>query len=445
MYSAAKQFLCNSSTLMLLAVSLSAGAESHVYVSPTGNDDAPGTQDAAFQTLYRAQAAARQAAASMGGDIVVNLAPGDYRLDRTLEFTESDSGRNGHRVIYRSTGGLGQARLLGSVPLVGWTEHRDGIWKINLPEKAAFNTLYEGGRRAWKARFPNYEHHPDMPTARGRYLVSEDGSPISEKGETTGWLVYRAEDVPPVKSVTKMKILLFAEGKCDWMRTICAVQTIEPEARRVIFTGRFWRGVKARARFFLEDELGFLDAPGEFYVDDVQHVLYYMPLGKGHPDTLGIAAPVLTRLIEIKGKSRDRCAENLVFDGLAFAETDGFPKAWWSTRYGRQDGALIWMGNTKNIEIRNGHLRNSGRNGIMMIGHNTHNLGHRMLDRAHGPQRRHALQPLLDSKRETKPSQDRLRTHKPSAQLPHPRHRRNPHLRGLCQRVQREPQRGQPL
>lgn len=348
-------------------------AERQVHVCPTGDDDAPGTQEAPFETLYRAQEAVREAAPGISSDIVVYLAPGDYRLDRTLEFTEADSGRNGHRVVYKSAGGLGRARLFGSVPLTGWKEHRDGIWKIDLPEGMVFHTLYENGRRAWKARFPNYEHYPDMPTARGRYLVSEDGSPASEEGETTGWLIYRPEDAPPVTSVTKMKILLFAEGKCDWMRTVRAVQSIEPQTRRVTIAGRFWRGVKARARFFLEDELGFLDAPGEFFVDEDRHALYYKPLAEGHPDTLGIAAPVLTRLIRIQGKSRDEPVENLTLEGLALAETDGFPKGWWSTQYGRQDGALVWMANATGVEVRRCRLSRGGRNGIMMIGHNVGN------------------------------------------------------------------------
>ncbi len=359
--------------LLLVCAYTRADEGRNFHVNPDGNDDSPGTQEAPFETLYRAQAAVREAAPGMNGDIVVNLAAGEYRLDRTLEFTEADSGRNGHRVIYRSAGGLGRARLFGSVPLVGWKEHRDGIWKIDLPEGTAFHTLYENGRRAWKARFPNYEHNPEMPTARGRYLVSEDGSPTSEEGETTGWLIYRAEDAPPVTSVTKMKILIFAEGKCDWMRSVREVKSIEPDARRVTINGRFWRGVKARARFFLEDELGFLDAAGEFFLDEAGQVLYYKPLGKGHPDKLGIAAPLLTRLIQIKGSSPNQPVENMVFEGLSLEETDGFPKGWWSAQYGRQDGALIWMSNATGIEVRRCHLKNGGRSGVMLIGHNLGN------------------------------------------------------------------------
>ncbi|MBM3862216.1 MAG: right-handed parallel beta-helix repeat-containing protein, partial [Verrucomicrobia bacterium] len=41
---------------------------------------------------------------------------------------------------------------------------------------------------------------------------------------------------------------------------------------------------------------------------------------------------------------------------------------------GQRDGVLVWMNNTAHIEVRNCHLKNSGRTGIMMIGQNTGNL-----------------------------------------------------------------------
>jgi hypothetical protein len=35
--------------------------------------------------------------------------------------------------------------------------------------------------------------------------------------------------------------------------------------------------------------------------------------------------------------------------------------------------ALVWMHNTAGVEIRNCHLRNSGRSGVLMIGYNVGN------------------------------------------------------------------------
>jgi len=315
----------------------------------------------------------------MRGDVIVDLAPGDYRLDKTLAFTEADSGRNGFRVIYRSAAGPGKARLLGSIPLQGWQPWRDGIWKIELPPKTLFHTLYENGQRAMKARFPDLERDPNFPTALGRYLVTVDGTKIPKtmddpRPAEPSWLTYAPEDAPPVMTVTKMRIHIYGGGKRDWNREVFPVVSIDPQARRLDILGRVFKGVGAGARFFLEDELGFLNAPGEFFVDEAAHTLYYMLAGKGHPDTLGISYPVLNRLIQIQGKSREQCVENLVLDGLALEETDNSPPLQLWAYDGRRDGALVWMNNTAQIEIRNCHLKNGGRSGIMMIGHNTGNL-----------------------------------------------------------------------
>ncbi len=353
----------------------------YIHVSPTGDDSATGTAESPFKTVYRAQQAARAALATATGDVVVNLASGVYRLDKPLGLTDADSGRNGHYMVYRSAGGLGKAKLLGTMALKGWKQHRSGIWKVQLPEKMLFHTLYENGRRAHKARFPNYVHHSDFPVARGRYLVTQDGSPVTgttapkDKSKEPNWLTYAPGDAPPTTSGPKMKILLFGGGKCNWMRVVSHVISIDPAERRILID-RQWRGIGTGARFFLEDAMGFLDAPGEFYLDETTHTLYYKPMGQGHPDTLNIAAPILKRLIQIKGETRKRCASNIRLEGLALEETDGFPKGWWSMRFGLTDGALVWMGNATNIEIRKCHLKNSGRNGVVMAGHN---IGNRVI------------------------------------------------------------------
>lgn len=350
-----------------------------LYVNPAGDDRAEGTRQAPFRTLARAQEAARGLAPDLHGDVVVSVAPGEYRLDRPLVLTEADSGRNGFRVIYRSEAGPGQARLLGSRPLVGWQPYRDGIWRIGLPTNTVFHTLYENGRRVHKARFPDREAVPEMPTALGRYAVTEDGSPKQSDKETArvkepGWLVYRGEEAPPVTAVTKMRIHIYPGGKCDWVREIHPVTSIDPQTRRLTLAATPVFGIGEGARFFLEDELGFLNTPGEFYVDEKGHTLFYMPIGKERPDKLAITCSALSRLIQLRGKSRDQCVTNVVLDGFSLEETDDTPPlALWAYD-GLRDGAMVWLNNAAHIEIRNCHLKNSGRNGIMLIGHNTDNL-----------------------------------------------------------------------
>ncbi|MBI5820815.1 MAG: right-handed parallel beta-helix repeat-containing protein [Verrucomicrobia bacterium] len=369
-----------------LLSSACSGSEHKLYVSPTGDDQAAGTQRAPFRTLYRAQEAARALTKDMRGDVVVNLAPGKYRLSRTLEFTEADSGKNGFHVIYRSAAGPGKARLLGSVHLnKGWQPYRDGIWKISTPSGLRFHTLYEKGQRAWKARFPNHEYVAGFPTARGRYLRTEDGCrALVPGGGKLGdaWLVYRAEDAPPVTQGPQMRLAIFDCGKCDWMRCIYRIREIDPQTRRLVFmvdespygqlANEKFR-VLGNARFFLEDELGLLDAPGEFFHDEKSNVLYYKPRHPGRPDSLNITMPVVDTLVRVQGANREACVSHLRFEGLSLEETNDFPRTWWNCDYGRKDAALIWLSNCYGVEILKCRLINSGRSGIMFIGHNIEN------------------------------------------------------------------------
>jgi hypothetical protein len=237
--------------------------------------------------------------------------------------------------------------------------------------------LYENGQRVHKARFPNLDRTAGMTCALGRYLVTENGSPELTPEQDSGWIVYRPTDALPTTGVQQMKIAVFPWGKCNWHRYNYAVQSIDPTSRRLTFDAMGCRTqILGRARFFLEDELAFLDAPGEFYLDETSHTLYYLPIGSGHPDQLNVTAPRIKTLLRIEGPSSESCVEKLSFVGLALEETDDLSPvlAWWNQGWGAEDHALVWMRNAADVEIRQCHLRNSGRSGIMMVGQNSNHL-----------------------------------------------------------------------
>ena len=373
---------CIGCAPLFVSVAVS-GRTTNLYVSPTGNDKLSGaSEQASFLTLARAQERARQLLEDARGDVVVNLAAGEYRLESPLEFDERDSGRNGFRMIYRSAEGPGRARILGSQVLKGWHPYRDGIWQINLPKTWQFHTLYENGRRAHKARFPNLEPNPLFPLALDRYLVSEDGSTKQSlknpsRPEGPGWLSYSAKEALPVVSGNETKLHIFLGGTHAWFREVYPVTSIDRDTRRIVFarlpTQGLYLGVGAGARFFLEDDLSLLDAPEEFFWDQQAGILYYMPAGGADPDTREISCSTLNRLLQIKGAGRDHPVRDLILEGLSLAETDNSPPEPLWGFHGLRDGALIWMTNCERVQIQNCLLINSGRSGIVMVGHNLEN------------------------------------------------------------------------
>jgi hypothetical protein len=77
-------------------------AHADFYVSLNGSDTAAGTAHAPFKSFERAQKAVRGAVNSTKDDVRVYIAPGTYYLDEPLLFTDLDSGKNGHKVVWEA-------------------------------------------------------------------------------------------------------------------------------------------------------------------------------------------------------------------------------------------------------------------------------------------------------------------------------------------------------
>ena len=104
--------------VLLIAVLAAAGSAAEFRLSPSG--------DQPFSTLLEARDAVRASiAAGMTEDAVVILHDGTYFLDEPFSLDERDSGRDGHRVVFRGAPEE-TARIVGGRPLTGWREAGEG-------------------------------------------------------------------------------------------------------------------------------------------------------------------------------------------------------------------------------------------------------------------------------------------------------------------------------
>ena len=366
-------FLCGAMPLSIHA------APRALYVAPNGNDASPGSREKPLASLAGARDRVRELLdrSLPKGDIVVEFQPGTYLVTAPVEFSARDSGRDGHRIVYRCTT-PGTARFVGGRRLTGWTRHDKRVWRIAIEPELTFHTLYEGGKRVRKARLPNYRFHPKHVSASASYFKSTNGSPKLEGSRTNAWLVCRKQDVD-LSAIDKrqLRINVWPWGKCDWQRYIFRVVQVDPASGRLTFDPMGDRTeIKAKARYFLEDSMSFLDAPGEFFLDREKDTLFYIPLGKGHPDGLDIVAPVTMDIVRIAGESRDSPVRDLVFEGFSFEVTDGISprRHWWHYRVKGANHALVRLESTERIEFHNCHFKNSGCSGLFMSRHNVSNV-----------------------------------------------------------------------
>lgn len=309
------------------------------FVAPDGADANPGTKRKPFATLRRARDAAR---ASGGTSILMR--GGTHYLPEPLVLTEADSG-----TTWRSaTGEL--AVVSGGIKLIlGWGTYRNGIWKANVPSGLHFDQLFLNGVRQHRARYPNAD-----PSVRHFSGYAEDAF-SNERAER--W-------ADPSGAV------LHAMHKHEWgdfhYRVLgkSAEGTLEYEGgwqnnRRL--------GIHDTYRM-VENVFEELDAPGEWFHNEKQSVLYFMPPVGVEMKTATVEVVRHKNLIELQG-ARDVILRGLTFRHAAhsFMENDEpLLRSDWTTYRG---GALLFSG-TEGCLLEDCHLDHLGGNAVFVSGKN---------------------------------------------------------------------------
>ena len=346
-----------------MGTALAFGQDATFYLSPTGSDKNPGTAARPFGSLDQAREAIRKAGASAHGDVTVAILPGEYFLDHAVNFTERDSGMNGHRAIYRVQGTPGSARFIGGAKITQWTPVSEGLYKSHLGKGYVFSTLYEDGIRADMARSPNRQSK--LGVSRGPYLtiVKAGGSPEGDFIEYDP-----AQFNPKGMDLTFAQIYCWQDGNYHaWISTTGPVKGVDAANHRIYtMGGRLATG--APNRFLIQNSLDLLDAPGEFFFSPKSGDLFYRPR-HGTPEGHEILAPRVRELIHIEGASEDKPVHDIVFDGLDLEATDAvFPHhADWDEKADGQNLGALTITKATGIAIRNARFTDIGMSAISLL------------------------------------------------------------------------------
>ena len=409
--------------LVVIPAPAQAAVQMEFFLAPDGSDSNSGTDaEHPLATLAEARDKVRALADDMTGDIVVNVAAGEYFVTDTVTFDERDSGTNGFSVIYRQSDGDGSAKFIGGSEVTStWSlvsgsatgideDLPDGavggVYKTDIGEGLDLNTLYVDDVRATKARTPNRVVNPRFPMAQTNYLTSSNGG--------VRQLNYAASTIDS----TSLTGLVNAQARGDlnaqvyawdgsgwnWMTSTIPLGSIDTSARALHFLQvpdhpelNMPHYSYGNSRFFVQGNLGFLDQPGEFYYNKVTGYLYYYPLaGSGPIADQSIVVPAVEKVVEVKGASPTSLVSNIVFDGLEFKDTN-FPDYYtygWNSRnvYGglnfyppeatrpgsvlpsRAENSerpqfqvgVITLVNTSHITITNSRIKNAGMFGVAL-------------------------------------------------------------------------------
>jgi hypothetical protein len=272
--------------------------DNNVYVSPNGSDDNPGTAASPVQTLQKVQQLVRASNASMTSDLTVTLADGYYRLTKPLTLDPSDSGTNGHDVVWTAAAGAHPV-VVGSTQIKGWSQiaGSNNIWVAQGPTGIQTRQLYVDGKRAVRATGAV----PSAATLASWKDPSSGFPPTVEFVYVGGWGPW-TEGRCPVASVT---------GGTINMAQPCWDNSTKRGNNNV---GPGSVGTPTRA----ESAYQLLDTPGEWYLDVTSSKFYYIPLAGQTLASLDVEAPVLEALV-IGGGTATSPLHNVVFHGIQFS------------------------------------------------------------------------------------------------------------------------------
>jgi parallel beta-helix repeat protein len=256
--------------------------------------------DGPIRTLAAAQDAARaQRVAGRRGTVTVEIRDGTYFLPETLVLTPADS-----NTVWQAAAGA-RPVISGGRVISGWKKGPRQIWTAGAPG-SDFRQLFVCGRRAQRARTPNY----------GFYRIdgaSPQGKPLQ--------LRFRGNDIRPEWAATRDAEVIALFAWADIRMPIASVDAAAHLATLTLDPRPSNR--EADARYYIENTPDALDSAGEWFLDRKTHTVSYWPMGGENLAAEQVIAPALVQLIRLEGQpEQGRFVHDVTFRGLQFAHAD---------------------------------------------------------------------------------------------------------------------------
>lgn len=292
-------------------------ANEYVYVSAGGDDAGDGSRVSPYYSLNRA-VEGRLAGKGPTDTLFVIVASGDYQMDRPFMLDGKVV-----RPIVICGQGPEKPRLLGGIPVKGWQQCGDRLFRAYVPEVLSrnfrFEQFYVNGRRATLARTPN----------SGWYEVCGMKEQAFVKGIRAADYAVQRIDFNPSDwtSLQGLQAAELANLKFrfyhKWDITQKRADYVAPDSAFIYMQGKGmkpWNPVRKGSRYVMYDYAGGLDAPGEWYLDRTNGYLYYMPREGEEMETAECIVPGLRQWIVFKGE-KGRLLKNIRLENLSFQYT----------------------------------------------------------------------------------------------------------------------------
>lgn len=295
----------------LFAYAANASAPHDIYVSTRGNDTWQGTEKKPVATFARAQQLARQYAAD--DDVTIWFDDGIYYLPQTIVFTAADSKTRPATASFRARH-TGKAVISGGQEVhLKWERQDGGIFAATVNGGGNIDQLYVNGVRQRMARYPNAEPGEGknvFDTWALQQEAPQDSArnPLDPK-RTALWKNPKGGFVHAMHNYLWGDMHWRIDGKN-------ADGTLQMEGG--------WQNNRQSAMHstyrMVENIREELDAPGEWFYDDREQKIYYIPTPGTDIQHAKVEVVRLTHLIEFSG-TKAQPVSGIRLEGLVFRHT----------------------------------------------------------------------------------------------------------------------------
>lgn len=379
---------CRRAAAALLVVGLCPGVPgpaalgADVHVATTGADAAAGTAAAPVATLRRALERVREIRAAEPGratPVVIEVADGRHELVEPLVLLPEDSGTEASPTVIRAAADA-RPIISGGRAVTGWTVSEvDGQprWTAALPAVKAgawrFAQLFVNDQRRFRPRLP----------ATGWYRIAAAVEPTAASAGK-GYDRFAC-------AVDELRQEWAGRGDVEvvtvhqWTMSRLPIAALDPNpadsaTRIATLAGRTcsassWCSLPKGNRYLVDNVREALGEPGSWYLDEAVGTLTYCPRDGETPRDTIVIAPVLDRLVEIRGDAaadatNRRTVAHVRFEGLSFAHGN------WALPAGGQSysqadlsvGAAIVATGARDVTFTRCAVRHVGRYAISLGG-----------------------------------------------------------------------------
>lgn len=299
------------------------GSGLKIYVSPSGNDNAPGTREQPLSTLSGALEKLAEIKTSLPetGTVEIIVAEGKYFITEPLVFHPGVSGTPGAPVVIKAAEGSAPV-FCGGKKIEGFEKVSEQLWRARIPEVAEFGwdfgQLYVNGRRAIRAKSPNSGFYY-LKGVSETVLIGGGGRAPELAVQKLKLFSDGSEQVASFSQDDYDKAVIVFSHK--WDNTRKRILGFENDSSAVFIAGggmKPWNSFDTNTRYIIENYRAALDTCGEWYLDR-SGFLYYMPLPGETIENTEIVAPVTHQFLVIEGdENKGEKVENIRFEGLSF-------------------------------------------------------------------------------------------------------------------------------